>query len=120
MVSLFLQELWICTSEFNKPKVLALYLIIESLNQIHEIEAINLFLLVFKTVFVKMRRNGMYLSTLRFQLYVLVLYSSQYGQIALFIFITALLFLLYVRLRKKWIVVLIFVTVLFFLLYVLY
>ena len=37
MVSLFLQELWICTSEFNKPKVLALYLIIESLNQIHEI-----------------------------------------------------------------------------------
>ena len=62
----------------------------------------------------------MYLSTLRFLLYVLVLYNSQYGQIALFIFIAALLFLLYVRLRKKWIVVLIFVTVLFFLLYVLY
>ena len=49
-----------------------------SLNLIHKIEAINLFLLVFKTVFVKMRRNGMYLSTLRFLLYLL------------FIFITAL------------------------------
>ena len=120
MVSLFLQELLICTSEFNKPKVLALYLIIESLNQIHEIEAINLFLLVFKTVFVKMRRNGMYLSTLKFLLYALVhhyTYCPDFWWIVMIIFITALLFLLYILFeKKKWIVLLIFITVLLFIL----
>ena len=51
------------------------------------------------------------------------MYCSDFWWIVLFIFITAILFLLYIStycLKKKWIVLLIFITVLLFLLYILF